>query len=83
MNKEATIGYRPTWARINLKNLAYNFNQVKKSVSPETKIMVTVKADAYGHGLIKVAQRLADCGVDYLGVASIDEGILLRKASLK
>ncbi len=76
------IGYRPTWAEINLGNLAYNFNQVKKMLAPQTRIMVTVKADAYGHGLIKVAQRLASCGVDYLGVASIDEGILLRQAKL-
>jgi alanine racemase len=41
--------------------------------------MVTVKADAYGHGLVPVARRLTDAGVDYFGVASIDEGIKLRQ----
>lgn len=77
------IGYRPTWAQINLDSLEHNFFQVKKQVSPETKILVTVKADAYGHGLISVSRRLDSCGVDFLGVASIDEGIKLREAGIK
>jgi len=76
------IGYRPTWAEVNLKNLDYNFLQIKKIVPPEVKVMVTVKADAYGHGLIPVSKRLMDCGVDCLGVASIDEGIKLRKENI-
>ncbi len=82
MNKTKYIGYRPTWAEINLNNLAYNFNQIKKILAPKTKIMVCVKADAYGHGLIPVSKKLASCGVDYLGVASIDEGIKLREAGI-
>ncbi len=83
MPNKDKIGYRPTWAQINLKNLEYNFNQVKSLLSPEIKILVTVKADAYGHGLIAVSKRLSAAKVDYLGVASIDEGILLRKAGIK
>jgi alanine racemase len=83
MDKRRNIGYRPTWAEVNLKNLAYNFKQVRKILSPALRIMVCVKADAYGHGLIPVAKRLVSCGVDYLGVASIDEGIKLRQARIK
>jgi len=75
--------YRPTWAEINLKNLSYNFGQVKRKLSKATKVMATVKADAYGHGLITVSRKLVSCGVDYLGVASIDEGIILRRAGIK
>jgi len=45
--------------------------------------MVTVKADAYGHGLVPVAKRLEVCGTDFFGVASIDEGIKLREAGIK
>ena len=75
--------YRSTWAGINLGNLAHNFRQVKRMVSPATKILVTVKADAYGHGLVQVSKKLASCGVDYLGVASIDEGIALRQAGIR
>ena len=76
------VGYRPTWAEINLTNLAYNFTRIKKELSAGIKVMVCVKADAYGHGLIPVAQKLVACGVDYLGVASIDEGIKLREAGI-
>jgi len=77
------IGYRPTWAEINLGNLEHNFLQIKKQVSGKTSVLVTVKADAYGHGLIPVSQRLESSGVDFLGVASIDEGIKLREAGIK
>ncbi|MFA7706362.1 MAG: alanine racemase [Candidatus Omnitrophota bacterium] len=77
------IGYRPTWAEVNLNNLEYNFRQVKLHLPRLTKVLVTVKADAYGHGLIPVSKRLVASGVDYLGVASIDEGIRLRKAQVK
>ena len=83
MPNKDTIGYRPTWAEVNLDNLEYNFKQVKSLLQPKTKVLVTVKADAYGHGLIAVAKRLVACGVDYLGVASIDEGIELREAGIK
>ncbi len=81
-NKNA-IGYRPTWAEINLDYLEHNFKEVKSLLEPQTKVLVTVKADAYGHGLVEVAKRLVACGVDYLGVASIDEGIELRGAGIK
>ncbi|MFH0913552.1 MAG: alanine racemase [Candidatus Omnitrophota bacterium] len=83
MNKRNHIGYRPTWAEVDLDNLVYNFKQIKKILAPQVKTMVCVKADAYGHGLIPVSKRLAASGVDYLGVASIDEGISLRKAGIK
>ena len=83
INTHQHIGYRPTWAEVNLQALAHNFNQVKKAVPGGTKIMATVKADAYGHGLIPVAGKLSACGVDYFGVASIDEGIKLRSAGIK
>lgn len=81
-NKNA-LGYRPTWAEVNLGYLEHNFKEVKSLLFRQTKVLVTVKADAYGHGLIAVAKRLAACNVDYLGVASIDEGIELRKAGIK
>lgn len=80
-NKEI-IGYRPTWAEVNLDNLGYNFNKIKKIAASGLKIMVVVKADAYGHGLVPIAQKLQECGADYLGVASIDEGIKLRQAGI-
>jgi len=68
---------------VNLDNLEHNFKKIKSLLRPETKILVTVKADAYGHGLIPVSKRLVANGVDFFGVASIDEGIKLRKAGIK
>ena len=52
-------------------------------MGPKVKILVPVKADAYGHGIIPVSRRLEALAVDYLGVASIDEGIILREAGIK
>jgi len=83
MSNKNAIGYRPTWAEVNLNHLEHNFKQVKSLLRPQTEVLVTVKADAYGHGLVPVAKRLVACGVDYLGVASIDEGIELRNAGIK
>lgn len=82
IDSHAAIGYRPTWAEINLANLAFNFKQIKRKVTPGTKILVTVKADAYGHGLVPVSKNLTANGVNYLGVASIDEGIRIRQAGI-
>ena len=83
MPNKNKIGYRPTWAQVSLKNLEHNFKTIKSRLLSKTKIMVTVKADAYGHGLIPVARRLVANGVNFFGVASIDEGIRLRNAGIK
>lgn len=62
-------------------NLLYNFN-VLQDMAPNSKIMAIVKANAYGHGLIAVSQRLKD-HVDAFGVASIYEAMELRQAGVK
>ena len=83
MTKTTFIGYRPTWAEVNLRHIAYNLTQVKRFIAPAVKLMCCVKADAYGHGLIPVSRKLVDCKVDWLAVASIDEGIRLRQARIR
>jgi len=83
MDKSKHIGYRPTWVEIDLNALEYNFRQIRSFIRPKTKIMACVKADAYGHGAVPVSKRLASLGVDYLGVASIDEAIMLRKEKIR
>jgi alanine racemase len=82
MDKHKKIGYHPTWIEINLDALAHNLRQVKKLISSSAKILVCVKKNAYGHGLIPLSKRLVSEGIDYLGVASIDEGIALRKSGI-
>lgn len=74
--------YRPTWAEIDLGNIAYNINSLKRVICADTQILATVKADAYGHGIVPVSRKLVSLGVNYLGVASIDEAISLRKSGI-
>lgn len=73
------IANRPTWAEINLENLAYNLQSVKKFISEPIKFMAVVKADAYGHGAVCCAKKLEAAGIDWLGVALPEEGFELRE----
>ncbi|HEY0459642.1 MAG TPA: alanine racemase [Pyrinomonadaceae bacterium] len=74
---------RPTWAEINLDNLAYNLRSVKKFVGQNLKYMAVVKADAYGHNSVECARRLEAEGIDWFGVALPEEGVELRDAKIK
>jgi alanine racemase len=81
-NQKNSLARRPTWAEINLNNLASNFNQVKKHVSPAARVMAVIKANAYGHGAVECARRLANEGADWFGVALPEEGIELRTSGI-
>lgn len=73
---------RPTWVEIDLENLAANFSSIKKRVGAERRIMAVVKANAYGHGAVDCARRLAHEGADWFGVALPEEGIQLRESGI-
>ena len=81
-NKSQHDGQRPTWAEIDLDALMHNFRIVQKQVGPSVKIMAVVKADAYGHGAIECARRLAGEGADWFAVATPEEGMELRQAGI-
>ncbi|MFA5111492.1 MAG: alanine racemase [Desulfobaccales bacterium] len=68
---------------IDLSALEHNYRRLRGLCDPQVKMLGVVKADAYGHGLIPVARRLAAAGVDYLGVGSLEEGLMLRRADIK
>ena len=70
-----------TYAKINLDNLLFNFELIKK-LHPEKKIISIVKADAYGHGAVTCSKCLQEYGTDYFAVSSIDEAIELREAKI-
>lgn len=70
------------WVEIDLGALAENVRQLKSLLSPATALMAVVKADAYGHGAVTVAQTVLNCGASWLGVATIPEGIELREAGV-
>lgn len=70
---------RPTRAEVDLGALGFNIDQIRKKVGSRTKIMAVVKANAYGHGISEVANAAVAFGVDSLGVAFPEEGLLLRQ----
>ena len=72
-----------TVLEINLNAIAHNVNFYKSKLAATTKLMVMVKAFAYGSGGFEIAKLLEYLKVDYLGVAFADEGISLRNAGLK
>jgi len=75
--------YRPTWAEIDLGAIRHNLRRIKELLDPEVYVMGVVKANAYGHGIERVGRTLADEGIDYLGVASVDEALKLRNSGIK
>ncbi len=80
--QQNAITGRPTWAEIHLDNLASNFKEIRSMVTPTARIMAVVKADAYGHGAVECAKRLAQEGAEWFGVAIPEEGIALRNAGI-
>ena len=74
---------RDAWLEINLSAIEHNYKFIKNKLKPNVKFMAVVKSDAYGHGAVPVATLLESLGAEYFGVASVDEGIELRKAGIK
>ena len=73
---ESTL--KRTWAEISLDNLTHNFETIRRQVGPEAKLLGVVKADAYGHGAVRVAKHLERLGAGYLAVSNLDECEELR-----
>jgi alanine racemase len=67
-------------AIVDLSAIKSNVELLKKTSG--TKLLAVVKADAYGHGLIPVAQAAISAGADYLGVALLEEAVTLREAGI-
>ncbi len=72
---------RPTYVEIDSEALAHNFRLLRE-ISGSARVMPILKANAYGHGLVPVAERLCELGCDYLGVAMLEEGLLLRQRGI-
>lgn len=78
---DENLALRPTTAYVDLKALWGNVQALKARVAP-ARVMGIVKANAYGHGLVRVATEILAAGVDCLGVAFLEEGISLRRAGV-
>ncbi|MCK0161284.1 alanine racemase [Allomuricauda sp. F6463D] len=68
---------------LDLSALEHNYHYLQSKIKPTTKFLGVVKAFAYGSDTIAIAQKLEQLGVDYLAVAYVNEGVLLRDAGIK
>ncbi len=73
---------RPTRGVIHLENLRWNIRQIRKILGPSVQICMAVKADAYGHGALRLAKTAVDEGIKWFGVATVYEGIRLRREGI-
>ena len=74
---------RPTWLEINLSAIQNNVGLLRQQLGPARQLVAVVKANAYGHGATLVAPAMLAAGADRLAVASVNEGIELRKAGIE
>lgn len=71
------------WIELNKSALRQNVTALRKRIPDECKLMPALKANAYGHGAVLIARELADMGVDAFCVASVEEGVELRRHGIK
>ncbi|GAB4275133.1 MAG: alanine racemase [Candidatus Rifleibacteriota bacterium] len=72
-----------THVQVHLPNIRSNIENIRKAIGPDRKLLIAVKANAYGHGAVEVSKMAEKSGVDWLGVATVPEGIELRAAGIR
>ncbi len=75
------VALRPTHVLVDLDKLTQNYKTIQGAVG-EAMVMPILKANAYGHGLVRVGQHMQEIGARMIGVAYLEEGILLREAGV-
>ncbi len=80
MFKEA---HRPAWVEIDLNALAYNVSRIRERAGSDRKLIGVIKADAYGHGAVRIAQALKKNGITTFAIATLSEAIALRTAGIE
>ena len=71
-----------TWAEVSLGNIRHNYEAIRSCIPKECRFLGVVKADAYGHGALRVSTLLQQCGADYLAVSCLDEAVELRDGGI-
>lgn len=74
---------REVWIEVDLDAIKKNVRAIRRHIPKKSKIMAVVKANAYGHGSVEVARQALESGASELAVASVEEGIVLRRAGIK
>jgi alanine racemase len=72
----------PTWVEVDLDRFRRNLGAIRAAIGAGRRILLVVKADAYGHGAIEIARHAVQAGVHMLGVATLHEGIELRSSGI-
>ncbi len=80
--KKQVSGARRAWVETDTAALGQNVHALQQFLPPNCAQMAVVKANAYGHGLLPVARRVLEAGAAWLGVATVEEGMRLRRAGL-
>jgi alanine racemase len=80
--EEQGFFYRDTWAEVDLDCISANVASIKKHLPQDVKMIAVVKANAYGHGDVQVAETALEAGASYLAVAFMDEAIALRNKGI-
>ena len=71
------------WAEVDLDALEYNYKILREHTPKSAKTCCVVKADAYGHGAVRVAKLYEEIGADFLAVSNIIEAMTIRNAGVK
>ena len=71
-----------TYLEINLQAIRHNYKLLRGKLRPNTRFLAVIKAFSYGHEDVVIARMLEKEGVDYFGVAYLEEGIRLRNAGI-
>lgn len=82
MEEKIKLAMSRTWAEINLDNLERNIKNLRGLLRNNAKFLGVCKANAYGHGMVQIAKKLQECNADMIAVASVQEGIELRKKGI-
>lgn len=72
-----------SWVEVDLDHFIGNLKEIKRLIGPKVDFMMTVKADAYGHGAIEISNVALKNGARMLGVANADEGVQLRISGIE
>lgn len=72
-----------SWVEVDLDNFTNNLKEIKRLIGPKVDFIMTVKADAYGHGAIEISHAALQNGAKMLGVANADEGVQLRISGIE
>ena len=72
-----------TWAQIDLDAAAHNFKEIRRYVGNRSMVCCVIKADAYGHGAVRMAEEYEALGADWLALSNIEEALQVRRAGIK